>query len=271
VKGLDLTPQLFAIFSSLIEDACGVHYGVKDRDLLATKLASHAEDLGHDSLLDYYYRLRYDDTAGDEVRRLVEALVVHETYFFRELPPLRYLAEKYLPQVVAARGRARVWSAACATGEEPFTLAMLLDDQGILDKVDIIATDISRAALEQATKGRHGRRALREPFPEDLASRYLDKSTAGVSLVSRIRDAVQFSQQNLLEDTSRIGTCDVILCRNVFIYFRDDQVARIIMRLANQLSRDGLLVVGVSESLLRFGTSLRCEERDGSFFYRVVK
>jgi chemotaxis protein methyltransferase CheR len=264
-----VTPQLLAIFSSLIEDACGMHYGPKDRELLASKIAAHAEDAGHHDLLDYYYRLRYDDPTGVALRELVEALVVHETYFFRELAPLRYLTETFLPAVIARKGRARVWSAACATGEEPLTIAMLLDARGILDKVEIVATDISEAALRQARSGRHGRRALRDGAPRSLAARYLDATENGVSIARPISDAVQFSVQNLLEDTSRHGTFDAILCRNVLIYFRDEQIARIVERLARQLAPDGLLAVGVSESLLRFGTTLTCEEREGAFFYKV--
>ena len=269
MKELALTPQLFAIFSTLIEEACGLHYGPKDKDILATKIASHAEDAGYDNLLDYYYRLRYDDPTGDALKRLVEALVVHETYFFRELPPLRYLAEHFLPSIIAKRGRARVWSAACATGEEPYTIAMLLDRQNLLDKVEILATDISEAAIRTARSGRHGRRSLRDGCPQDLAQRYLDTTASSIVVAPRIRDAVQFSTMNLFTDTSRIGTCDVILCRNVLIYFRDEQIAGLIQRLTKHLAPDGLLAVGVSESLLRFGTALTCEEREGAFFYRV--
>lgn len=266
---LALTPQLFAIFSALVEEACGIHYGPKDKALFATKLSSHAEDAGHANLLDYYYRLRYDDPDGSALRQLVQALVVHETYFFRELAPLAYLADTFLPAVIARRGGARVWSAACATGEEPYTLAMLLDARGILDKVDIVATDISEAAIAQAASGRHGRRALRDGCPEALARRYLERTSTGFTVASRVREAVTFQTQNLMSDVARLGSFDAIVCRNVLIYFRDDQIARIVERLARQLRPEGLLVVGVSESLLRFGTTLFCEEHAGSFFYRV--
>jgi chemotaxis protein methyltransferase CheR len=271
VRDSTLTPQLFTIFSSLIEDACGIHYELRDKELLAAKLTGHAEEVGHDSLLDYYYHLRYDDPHGTDLHRLVEALVVHETYFFRELEPLRYLAEQHLPAIVAKRGRARVWSAACSTGEEPFTFAMLLDQQGILDRVEIIGTDISAAAVEQARSGRHGRRSLRDNYPPDLAQRYLENTGRSITVAPKIRDAVQFSTQNLLAETMNVDPCDVILCRNVLIYFADEQIVRLIHRLSRKLVPDGLLAVGVSESLLRFGTALTCEERGKSFFYRVAR
>lgn len=270
MPSVSMSPQLFVLFSSLVEEASGILYGPQDHELFGSKLADHALDLGYASLLDYYYRLRYDDPDGSETKRLIEVLLVHETYFFRELPPLVELVDSHLAPIVKKRGRARVWSAACASGEEPFTMAMLLDRQGILDQVEITATDLSAPVIAKAQAGRHTRRALRDGHPPDLAGRYLDVSTAGISVTPRIRDAVKFRLLNLIDRASveALGQFDAILCRNVLIYFRDQRVLNVVEALAHSLLPDGLLAVGVSESLLRFGTSLECEERGGSFFYR---
>ncbi|MBC7974521.1 MAG: protein-glutamate O-methyltransferase CheR [Myxococcales bacterium] len=267
------TPQLLAIFASLVEDSCGVHYAPHDREVFGTKLAAHAADLGHDSLLDYYYRLRYDDADGAERTRLVEALLVHETYFFRELAPLRELVDGHLTQIIARRGHARVWSAACSTGEEPLTVAMLLDERGLLDRVELFATDISAQAVAQATSGRYRKRALRSEHPVALAERYLTQTDSGVAVDPRIRSAVTFRTLNLFDaGTIRmLGPLDVILCRNVLIYFSDGHIARVVDHLASALAPDGLLAVGVSESLMRFGTSMVCEERGNAFFYRKAR
>jgi len=270
VAQLELTPQLFAIFSALVEQACGLHYDPLDRDLFGAKLAAHAAELGYDSLLDFYYRLRYDDPDGSELQRLAEALVVHETYFFRELEPLKTLVDVYLVRAIAERGRARVWSAACATGEEPLTLAMLLAERGLLDRVEILATDLSTAAIARAREGKHGRRSLRSDHPAELAQRYLDRVASGVLVTPRIQRAVEFRALNLLDDAAiaALGAFDVVLCRNVLIYFSDELVVRIVDKLTRALAPGGVIAVGVSESLLRFGTSLACEERGNSFFYR---
>jgi chemotaxis protein methyltransferase CheR len=268
-----LSPQLFALFTTLVEDACGLHYGANEQSLFGMKLGAHAADLGYDSLLDYYYRLKYDDPNKTELTSLLEALLVHETYFFRELPPLEQLVDTHLAEVVRTRGRARVWSAACSTGEEPFTLAMLLDARGLLDRVEIIGTDVSADAVEKARTGQHSRRALRDGHPVALARQYLESGPAGVALSERIRDAVKLRTLNLFdrEAIATLGTFDVILCRNVLIYFRDEQVSRVIENLVGALAPDGLIAVGVSESLLRFGTAVTCEERGRSFFYRRAK
>jgi chemotaxis protein methyltransferase CheR len=267
---LSMSPQLFVLFSTLVEEASGISYGQQDRELFTSKLADHATDLGYSSLLDYYYRLRYDDRDGVEMRRLIEALLVHESYFFRELPPLIELVENHIPLAIRRRGRARVWSAACASGEEPFTLAMLLADRGLLDHVDIVGTDISTSVLARAAGGRHGRRSLRDGHPVDTATRYLESSPQGVLVTPRIRNAVRFERVNLIETAAvaQLGTFDAILCRNVLIYFRERRSMQVVEQLATSLRPDGLLAVGVSESLLRLGTSLVCEERNGSFFYR---
>jgi chemotaxis protein methyltransferase CheR len=267
---MTLSPQLYAIFSQLVEEACGIHYSPQDRELFGTKLASQAADAGYESLLDYYYRLRYDDPNGVEMRGLIQALVVHETYFFREPAPLVELVDGHLTQIIRARGRARVWSAACSTGEEPLTMAMLLADRGLLDKVEIVGTDISEAAIVRASSGRHGTRSLRSGYPAELALRHLDVTSTCIVVAPRLRDAIRLLPLNLLDENAvrDLGTFDVILCRNVLIYFRDTQVMRVIETLTQSLAADGVLAVGISESLLRFGTMLLCEERSGSFFYR---
>lgn len=270
MPSLAMSPQLFVLFTSLIEEASGISYGVNDHELFAGKVADHAIELGYSSLLDYYYRLRYDDPEGYEIRRLIEVLLVHETYFFRELKPLETLVDDHLAAVVRQRGRARVWSAGCASGEEPYTLAMLLDDRGLLDRVELLGTDISASVLARAESGRNSRRSLRDGHPEALAARYLEVAPQGVIVAPRIRSAVRFERANLVDaqDVVKLGKFDAILCRNVLIYFKEQRVHAIVDRIATALEPSGLLAVGVSESLLRFGTSLVCEERGGAFFYR---
>jgi chemotaxis protein methyltransferase CheR len=268
----DLTPQLFAVFAGLVEQRAGLHYAAGDRELFAVKLIAHASERGHDVLLDYYYQLRYDDERGVEIASLIEALLVHETYLFRELAALSELVDGHLVPIVRAGKRARVWSAACSTGEEPYTLAMLLDARGVLGSVEIIATDISPTAIDRARSGILGRRALRDGHPAELAARYTEVSGSGIALAPRIRQAVQFQTLNLVDPAPPgLGKLDAILCRNVLIYFREEQILRVIDQLADHLAPGGLIAVGISESLLRFGTRLVCEERGGSFFYRCAR
>ena len=267
-----LSPHLFAVFAGLVEDASGLHYGPADRELFASKLIAHAAERGHDLLLDYYYRLRYDDEGGVELAGLIEALLVHETYLFREVGALTDLVDGHIVPIIRAGRRVRVWSAACSTGEEPYALAMLLDARGVLGATEIVATDISPVVIELARRGRLGRRALRDARAVELAAGYAEVSAQGVTVAPRIRQSVQFSTMNLIDPAAPdLGVFDAILCRNVLIYFGDEQILQVIDRLADHLAPDGLIAVGVSESLLRFGTRLVCEERGSSFFYRSAR
>jgi chemotaxis protein methyltransferase CheR len=265
-----LTPQLHAILGAFLRERLGLHYGIDDRVLLEDRVATRAQDIGYDSLLDYYYHLRYDDPAGAELAALADALVVNESYFFREYEQLDVLAREVVAPRAARGERTRVWSAACASGEEPLSLAMLLDARGLLDRTEIVASDLSRRALARAQEGQWSRRALRiEPWPA-LVARFLAVTEHAVRLAEPIGRAITWRRLNLLDDAAlaELGRFDAILCRNVLIYFDDDTVRRVVASLTERLVPGGRLFVGVSESLLRFGTSLVCEEHEGVFCYR---
>ena len=265
-----LSPQLHAILGGFLRDRLGLHYGIDDRVLLEDRLSTRAQDVGFESLLDYYYHLRYDDPAGTELAALADALVVNESYFFREHEQLDVLAREVVAPRAARGERTRIWSAACASGEEPLSLAMLLDARRLLDTTEIVASDLSRRALARAHEGRWSRRAVRiEPWPA-LVSRYLVVEDHAVRLAEPLGRAISWLRINLLDDSALagLGRFDAILCRNVLIYFDDETVRRVIAALTERLVPGGRLFVGVSESLLRFGTSLVCEEHEGVFSYR---
>ena len=262
------SPALIAILGALVEERAGLHYHTVDHWSFIAKVSVRASAAGYDSLLDYYYYLRYDDGAGVELQQLVDALVVNETFFFREPAPLAFVVD-CLAAAVAAGRRPRVWSAACATGEEPLTLAMMLYARSLLGRVDLIASDISARALERARSGRFSRRSLRGPMPP-AGEPWLKVEAEAVTVSPGLLAAVDWRHLNLCEDSevAQVGTCDVVLCRNVLIYFSDATVGRVVDRLVQRLIPGGDLIVGVSESLLRFTTSLTCEETAGIFHYR---
>ncbi len=269
MSAVALSPQVFSILSGLIEERTGIHYGPDDRALLAEKLEPRALERGFESLLDYYYYLRYDPGAAAELAQLVDALVVNETYFFRERAALDIAIDVFVTELVRAGMRPRIWCAACATGEEPLTLAMLLDAAGLLDAVTLVASDISGKALAHAREGMYFRRSLRA-LPPDVAGRWLVPAGNGMRVERRIAQAVDFRRVNLVEqaEVAALGQFDVVLCRNVLIYFSDTTVESVVAALARALRPKGRLIVGASESLLRFESGLICEERAGAFFYR---
>jgi chemotaxis protein methyltransferase CheR len=265
-------PEVLAILAALIEERVGLHYRSDSLELVKDRLVTRALEAGFDSLLDYYYFLRYDSESKREFDALVEEIVVGETYFFRELDQLSAVVEHLVRPAVEARGRARIWSAACATGEEPLTIAMLLSEADLFDRVEIFASDISERSLRKAQSGRYGPRSVRERRPE-WAFRYLTPHDGGHRVAKELCERIRWQRLNLIdpEQLRSAGHFDVILCKNVLIYFNDVVVRRLVESLADQLTPDGALVLGVSESLLRLGTSLRCQEIQGVFFYRKAK
>ena len=270
---LPLSPQVFAIFRALIEDHSGMHYGPDDRELFAEKVSARAIDEGFASLLDYYYFLRYDDGGRDELERLMEALVVNETYFFREREQLEWLVDHFLVPRCRAGKRPRIWSAACATGEEPLTLTMLLADRGYDGAVEIVASDLSQRALDRARAGLFSPRSLRHAARPELAARYLVEEQGRLRIAPALVARVDWRRLNLSSATevAALGRFDAILCRNVLIYFSDLTTQRVLESLGGRLTDDGVLLVGVSESLLRFGPAVACEEHGGVFVYRPVR
>lgn len=268
MTSLALSPPVFAILSGLIEEKTGIHYGIEDAPLLADKLVPRVVERGLDSLLDYYYFLRYDPGAEAEFAQLVESLVVNETYFFRELAALQNIAEAWVPELLRAGVRPRIWCAACATGEEPLTLAMLLDAACVLEKVTLTASDISARVLAQAREGIYFRRSLRA-LPPEAVGRWLTPLPSGMQVERRLTDAIDFRRVNLVDEAQveALGQFDIVLCRNVLIYFSDATVRTVLASLTRALAPSGRLVVGASESLLRFESALACEERAGSFYY----
>jgi chemotaxis protein methyltransferase CheR len=199
----------------------------------------------------------------------VQALVVHETFFFRELPSLRVAVEHFVAPRCGAGRPIRIWCAACSTGEEPLSLAMLLASLGKLESVEIVASDVSERALSRAQAGTFGARSLRGLMPA-WAEPYLTRSGDGFVVLPELIRKIDWRKINLNDavQVKSVGVLDLVLCRNVLIYFADSAARRVVESMAALLRNDGALLVGVSESLLRLGTSLSCEEHGGAFVYQ---
>jgi chemotaxis protein methyltransferase CheR len=271
MPSLPLSPQVFTILAKLIEDRAGLHYELADRELLEDKVSARALEAGFDSLLDYYYFLKFDPQGSAGLDSLIDSLLVHETYFFREALALEVLADE-VALWVRQGNRVRVWCAACSTGEEPLTLAMMLQERGVLESVSLVASDISQRALDRAQRGEHNLRSLRA-LPPGIEGRFMSVVEGRPRVRPELTAAVDWRRLNLVDEqaVAALGPFDAILCRNVLIYFQDDTARRVVDALTRALVPGGLLLVGTSESLLRFGTALQCEERRGAFFYSKPK
>lgn len=198
----------------------------------------------------YLTRLAVESALLDD---LVAEVTVGETYFFRDAPQCRVIRERILPELLGSRpGRPlRIWSAGCATGEEPWTLSILHAETGAPEPARILGTDLSRPALARASRARYGRWALRGLTPEDVA-RYFRASHCGFALRRDLMGDVEFRYLNLVEDTypslaSGISGMDLILCRNVLIYFDARTAEQVVRRLMASLAPGGWLLLGASD------------------------
>jgi chemotaxis protein methyltransferase CheR len=255
------------LLAMLIERQTGMYHGPRDRPILYSKLRDHAEAQGYQSFLEFYRSVEYDDPGGERFSALVDAVVVGETYFFRERPALDWVVGE-VARRAAAGLHTRVWSAAAATGEEIFSLAALLAERGVLDRAELLAADLSARHVARGQAGEHTRRALR--LAPDGMPPWIRQVDGRAMVDPDLRRRVAWRRVNLLDaDAVRaLGRFDVILCRNVLIYFDDATVERVVGQLSDALVPGGTLLVGTSESLLRFSTELVCAERGGVFVYQ---
>lgn len=264
-----LSLQEFSIFTALVEERIGLSYSLADKPIFESKLSAHLEEAGYASTLDYYYFLRYDDPDGRAFRALSQALTVHETFFFREIEPLRVAILRLLKPRIDTGQRVRVWCAASSTGEEPLSFAMLAASLDCLQRIEIVASDLSPAALAKARGGAFGPRAVRGKLPA-WAEPSLRQTPGGYAAARELVERIDWRELNLLDRAAieQLGVFDLIVCRNVLIYFRDETSRRVVETLSARLCPGGALLVGVSESLLRLNTDLRCEEHGHVFVYR---
>jgi chemotaxis protein methyltransferase CheR len=268
---LGLSGNAFILLRDLIHERLGLFYDDNKRDLLADKLSPLVVERGFDTFVDYYYLLKYDEGANEEWQRVMEALSVQETYFWRELGQIRALVDHLVPQEFAPQSRPlHIWSAACATGEEPLTIAIALNEAGWFDRlpIEIVASDASQSALQKAQRGHYRQRAFRA-LPLHLRERYFTEDESGYQIVPEIHQRVRWQSANLMNeaDVARLACVPVIFCRNAFIYFSPATVRQTVQRFYKRMPAPGYLFVGVAESLMRLNIDFQLREIGDAFAY----
>jgi chemotaxis protein methyltransferase CheR len=269
---LSLAPSTFTILRDLIHERTGLFYEDSKRDILANKLSPRAIERGFESFLDYYYLLKYDDSAADEWQHVMDALSVQETFFWREIDAVQALVQVVLPQWQAAHPGTplRIWSAACATGEEPLTIAMALQEAGWFDRVpiELYASDASPAAIAVARRGVYRQRSFRTLSPALQAS-YFTEVPGGWQVSPTLHARVRWATANITipAEVAALARAPIIFCRNVFLYFSPEAIRRTVHTFGERMASPGYLFIGVSESLLRITDMFELREIGGAFVY----
>ncbi|ROT99710.1 protein-glutamate O-methyltransferase CheR [Marinobacter sp. R17] len=251
----EITPQEYDAFKGFLQDACGILLGDNKQYLVKSRLRKILEENGFDTLGGLIKQLQRPRDPLREV--VIDAMTTNETLWFRDTHPFRILNERLLPELAEQKGNQplRIWSAACSTGQEPYSIAMAIDEFRRLKPgrlrgdVRIVATDISRSVLEVARRGEYEMLAIGRGLSPDRQRNYFTSSpSGGWQIKPAIKNMVEFKELNLL-DRYIMGKFDLVFCRNVLIYFSADLKKDILTRMHSALVPGGYLILGASESL----------------------
>lgn len=250
-----MTPADYDYLRKLLKDRSGLVLSADKQYLVESRLLPIARRVSVRNLSDLVAKLK---TPGSEplIVEVVEAMTTNESFFFRDKIPFDHFREFMLPSLLKARAshhRIRVWCAAASTGQEPYSLAMLLKEMGAPLagwRTEIIATDLSNEVLEKARAGLYSQFEVQRGLPIQLLMKYFTQSGDTWQISPEIRAMVQFRPLNLLSDFNQLGTFDVVFCRNVLIYFDQPTKIGVLERLARITEPDGYLVLGAAETVV---------------------
>jgi chemotaxis protein methyltransferase CheR len=274
---IPLKPEEYRLLRDLFIAKIGVHFGPEARFSLERRLRERLSVLKLSTFAEYYQYLRFHPLAMAEWEEAVELLTTNETYFFREDYQLRSFKSELLPQLAASartRKRLSIWSAGCSTGEEVYTIAIVLKQSGLFAGWDVrvYGSDLSKRCVATARKGIYGPASFRAT-PDEVKREFFVVKPDGHHVSDPIRAMCQFGQMNLLdEDKARLlGRADAIFCRNVLIYFDAEKRRRTIDIFHERLYPGGVLLLGHSESLLNVSTAFELLHLKEDLVYRKPK
>ncbi|XEC92747.1 protein-glutamate O-methyltransferase CheR [Paenibacillus tarimensis] len=251
----------FASFAAKIREKTAIDLSQYKEAQMKRRLTTLRMKHGYSTFQDYLNALQSNEKLMNE---FLDRMTINVSEFWRNPNRWRTLEGRFFPEMVKENPRLKIWSAACSTGEEPYTLAMILDRLGVLDKSSILATDLDVNVIEKALVGDYHERSVRDVPPEYLKE-YFIKNGDAYSLNERLKKAIRFKQHNLLYDRFE-GPFDLIVCRNVMIYFTENAKQTLYHNFSKALRPGGLLFVGSTEQIFSPGQyNLETVE---TFFYR---
>jgi chemotaxis protein methyltransferase CheR len=271
-----MTDEEFRLIRDIIYSHCGLFFDSDTKYLLEKRLARRLPLHQLKGFKEYYHFLKYDRKSDQEMSDLMDILTTNETYFFREAFQLKALTEEILPELKAVKEKKgdktlRIWSAGCSTGEEPYTIAMLILEMGTFHgwRVEIVGTDISHRVLQHSRKAVYGKSAFRTT-DDRYIQRYFQDHENGFKVNDEVRELVTISHLNLFDQNrlALLGKMDVIFCRNVIIYFDQAAKKKIIESFYRMLHEGGYLLLGHSESLMNISTAFTLRHLKNDMVYQ---
>jgi chemotaxis protein methyltransferase CheR len=256
-----VTPADYQFLQKILKERSGLDLSADKQYLVESRLLPVARKFALAGITELVQRMK---AADHEIETLVvEAMTTNETFFFRDKIPFDHLRETILPIMLrerASRRALRIWSAACSTGQEPYSIAMCLKEFGpelAGWRIEIVATDLSQGVLEKSKAGMFSQFEVQRGLPIQLLVKYFRQIGDMWQINPDIRAMIQFKQLNLLHDISHLGVFDVVFCRNVLIYFDQETKGAIFKRLAKVTASDGYLTLGAAETVVGLTDTFR--------------
>ncbi|MEI6386112.1 MAG: protein-glutamate O-methyltransferase CheR [Spirochaetota bacterium] len=274
-----LSTEEFTVYAKLVRDLTGIALDASKGYLIETRLEPLVRELGLKGYSELYYRIKAD-SSGALARKVIDRITTQETSFFRDASPFEMLKFKIVPDLIDARRMMappktkvalRIWSAACSTGQEVYSILIALKELlGDLSaySIRLLATDISDSAIAKASKGFYASGDIVRGMPPELLGRHFIAENGGYRIRDELRAFATFKRWNLFEDFVSFGYFDVIFCRNVAIYFTEDDKRKLFGRFERALEKDGALIIGSTESLLGTATGFEAMRYLRAVYYR---
>jgi chemotaxis protein methyltransferase CheR len=257
---MHLPEDVFRLIRDMIRDYCGIYFDDTSRFLLEKRLSRKLQNYHFSNFRDYYRYLLYHKNRNGELASIIDVLTVNETYFFREQNQLKTFSEEILPDlndINKEKKSLKIWSAGCSTGEEPYTIAMLIIEKGDFDNwnIEILGSDINQRVLQVARNGLYRKNSFRTTDPYFI-KKYFKEEDNLFRISDSVKQNVNFNNLNLLDPlkVKLMGTMDVIFCRNVLIYFDIPSRKKVADIFSENLREGGYLLLGHAESLINIST-----------------
>jgi chemotaxis protein methyltransferase CheR len=271
---LDLPDDVFRQLRDEIYKRTGLFFADSSKYLIQKRLSPRARQLNFESFQKYYYFLQYDPRSEAEYDQIFDLVTTNETYFFRESAQLTAFAEEIVPELLSRKHvkRLRIWSAGCSSGEEPYSIAMLLEEGGWFNRatIEIFGSDLNQQVLAKARRGSYRENSFRSTAPAVREKYFARQQDGSWQISDEIRNRVSFGRLNIYDDSrvSLLGYLDVVLCRNVIIYFDDASKKVVINNFYHRLIDGGYLLLGHAESLISLSTQFKLRHLKNDMVYQ---
>lgn len=276
---LSITQDEFRTLSTYIYSLCGISLDDSKKYLLETRLGGLLQEVGASSYSELYFKAKSDVT-NILKRKVIDAVTTNETLFFRDTSPFDLLQHKILPDLIDARSKAnkympvsiRLLSAACSTGQEIYSVAIVLKELlGDLTKyrIKLLGTDISDSAIAQASRGIYNKVEMERGLPPGMLQKYFTDTGSGWKIRDEIRAMATFTNHNLMSPLAGLGKFDIVFCRNVAIYFNEKDKTALFDKIAGILEPDGYLIIGSTESIAGICPRFESKRYLRSVFYQL--